>query len=42
MEVLKCGNCGGQLNYKEGDSIAKCPFCGYETKLYQIKVKFLI
>ncbi len=36
MEVLKCGNCGGQLNYKEGDSIAKCPFCGYETNLKNI------
>lgn len=36
MEVLKCGNCGGQLNYKEGDSIAKCTFCGYETNLKDI------
>ena len=36
MEILKCGNCGGQLNYKEGDSIAKCPFCGYETNLKNI------
>ena len=36
MEVLKCGNCGGQLNYKEGDSIAKCHFCGYETNLKDI------
>ena len=36
MEVLKCGNCGGQLNYKEGDTIAKCSFCGYETNLKDI------
>lgn len=32
LETLKCPECGGTIDFKEGQKIQYCPYCG--TKLY--------
>ncbi len=31
--VIKCDHCGAPLNYKAGDYVATCSYCGYTTVL---------
>ena len=31
ITLLTCKNCGGQLDYSPGSSVASCPFCGGKT-----------
>ncbi len=33
MAVLKCKMCGGSIDYKEGDSVATCEYCGTKQTL---------
>ena len=31
--VLKCKQCGGPLDYKEGSNILRCPHCGFSERI---------
>ncbi len=37
-EVYACGNCGGALDVKKGESIVECPYCGFKNEVSQLKV----